>query len=91
MSKDDIESKLKEIKELQQMRDEIDQNITELEEQIKADMQQQNIDEIKTNLFTVRWKAITSNRFDSKSFKAENEKLYMLYLKPSVTRRFSIA
>jgi len=91
MSKQDIESTLKEIKELQQMQTEIEQQISELQDKVKKQMEAEGTDEIKTNLFTARWQQITANRFDSKAFKADNANLYAMYIRPMVTRRFSIA
>ena len=42
------------------------------------------------NDFTVSWKNVTSNRLDTKAFKEEVPEIYEHYVKPSVSRRFTI-
>lgn len=43
-----------------------------------------------TDSFQVTWKNVSSKRFDSKAFEAENKELYIKYLKESVYRRFAV-
>ena len=46
-------------------------------------------DTLETGAYKVTYKEITTNRFDSKSFKADHAKLYAAYTKPSTSRRFT--
>jgi predicted phage-related endonuclease len=48
-------------------------------------------DTITADIFKVTWKPVTSNRFDTAGFKKTHADLYGQYLKPSITRRFSIS
>lgn len=44
----------------------------------------------RTSGYAVKWSNVESARLDSKSLRAENPEVYQQYLKPTVTRRFSI-
>lgn len=54
-------------------------------------MDRRETEEIKTELFTVRYKAVKSSRFDSKRFKADDPEMYSQYMKETVSRRFTVA
>ncbi|MDM5193520.1 YqaJ viral recombinase family protein [Bacillus hominis] len=76
-------------------RDQVDREIKVLQEQ-KAEYE----NKIKAKLgtseaggtenYTVYWKAYTTNRFDSKRFKAEHPDLYEQYAKESKSRKFTV-
>ena len=42
------------------------------------------------NDITVSWKNVTTNRLDTKAFKEEVPEIYEHYVKPTVSRRFTI-
>ena len=54
-------------------------------------MTAQNVEEMTVDVFKLRYKAVTSNRFDSKAFQATHAELYAQYTKPTTYRRFSVA
>ena len=69
----------------------------ELEVQIKENtdlckelMESKLLEEVECGEYTVRWTATAASRFDTTTFKKEHEELYMQYLKPSTSKRFSI-
>ena len=82
--------KIKELKELEQYKKEIDSEIESLKDEIKKEMDSLGTDEYKTDLFTVRYKLVKSKRFDNKSFKLSHKDLYEAFSKESITKRFSI-
>lgn len=82
--------KIKELKELEQYKKEIDSEIESLKDEIKKEMDSLGTDEYKTDLFTVRYKLVKSKRFDNKSFKLIHKDLYEAFSKESITKRFSI-
>ena len=84
MTYKEIEAKLKELKEL-------NDQITELEDAIKAEMTAQNTDTLRAGAFKATWKPYTSSRFDSSAFKKTHEELYKQYSKETVTKRFLVA
>ena len=91
MSANDLTAKIRELKELNQMAEEIASEITEIEDTIKAEMTARETDEMTIDVFKVRWTKVTSSRFDTTSFKKTHTDLYNQYVKQTESRRFSIA
>lgn len=91
MSVNELTSKVKELKELKAMMDELQAEITAIEDTIKAEMTAKEVEEIQVDVFKVRYKTIISNRFDSKAFKATHAELYNQYTKATESRRFTVA
>ena len=81
MSKTEMTSKIRELKELKAMADELAAEITAIEDSIKADMTAQGVEELTVDVFTVRYKTVTSNRFDTTAFKKTHADLYAQYTK----------
>ena len=91
MSAQEITSKVREIKELTRMKEELEQEIAALQDAIKAEMDARQTEEIIVDVFKVRWTSVTSNRFDTTGFKKTHKDLYEQYTKASTYKRFSIA
>lgn len=91
MSTKDLHAKVKELKELQRMADELAAEITNIQDEIKAEMLNRNTDEIITGEYKIRWKEVVSNRFDSTAFKNKYSDLYSQFTKQTTTKRFTIA
>ena len=83
-------AKIRAIKELEQQKKQTEESIDELKDEIKAYMDKNKTSELAVGVFTVHWSETTSERFDSKAFKKDNEELYTEYLKTTTTKRFSI-
>lgn len=82
--------KIKTIKELEQQKKQIEESIGDIKDEIKSFMEKNKTSELVVDVFTVHWSESISERFDSKAFKKDNEKLYSEYLKETTTKRFSI-
>lgn len=91
MSKNEMTSKVRELKELKALLDELNAEITAIEDEIKAEMTTLNVEEMTVDVYKVRYKTVTSNRFDSTAFKATHADLYNQYTKQTTSRRFSVA
>lgn len=91
MSTNELTSKVRELKELKTMADELAAEITSIEDIIKAEMAARNTEEMQIDIFKIRWSKCTSNRFDSTSFKKAMPELYSQFTKPSEYRRFTVA
>ena len=91
MNRTELEAKIVELKDLKVMAEELQAEITAIEDTIKAEMTEQQVNEMQVGIFKVRWTPVKSNRFDSKSFQAKYEDLYKQFLKVVETKRFSIA
>ncbi|MCH5186872.1 MAG: hypothetical protein J1F63_00610 [Oscillospiraceae bacterium] len=48
-------------------------------------------EELLIGEYVVRYKTVTTNRFDTTSFKKIHADMYADFLKPSVSRRFTVA
>lgn len=90
MNKKELESKIIELKELKVMAEEVQAEITAIEDTIKAEMTAQNVTELHAGMFKIRWVNVTSNRFDTNAFKRIYSDLYNQFLKQSNSKRFSI-
>lgn len=91
MSTIEMFNKVKELKELKAMIEELEAEATAIEDTIKAEMIAQNVEEMQVDIFKIRYKTIVSSRFDSKAFKATHADLYDQYTKQTESRRFTVA
>ena len=84
-----IDARMRKLEALEEQRKELESQI----EAVKAEIQEEMGDDelIETPGFIIRWTFTSSNRFDSKSFKSEHERMYNQYLKETQSRRFSYA
>ncbi len=83
-------AKIRAIKELEHQKKQTEESIDELKGEIKAYMDKNKTSELMVDVFTVHWSETTSERFDSKAFKKDNEELYSEYLKETTSKCFSI-
>lgn len=91
MNRTELENKVKELKELKAMAEELQTEITAIEDSIKAEMTALNVNELQAGIFKVRWTPVKSNRFDSTAFKSKYAELYAQYTKVVETKRFTVA
>lgn len=91
MSAHELRAKVRELKELKAMADELDAEITAIENELKAEMAAQNTEEMIVDMFKIRWQTVTANRFDSTAFKKVHGDLYAQFTKPQTSRRFTIS
>lgn len=91
MSKTEMTSKVRELKELKAMADELAAEITSIEDSIKADMTAQGVDELTVDVFTIRYKTVKSSRFDTTAFKKAMPDLAAQFTKQTESRRFTVA
>lgn len=91
MSTNELTSKVKELKELKMLAEELAAEITAIEDSIKAEMTARETEELITGEYKIRWKKVVSNRFDVTTFKKSHADLYEQYTKTTETRRFTVA
>lgn len=91
MSINEMTSKVRELKELKRMMEELEAEMTSIEDEIKAEMATRGADELVAGEYKVRWTVVNSNRFDTTAFKKAMPDLAAAYTKITTTRRFSIA
>ena len=88
MSNPNMEAKVKELLELKRMKEELEAEITSMEDEIKNGMGDEET--LLAGAFKVTWTPYTSTRFDSARFKKEHAELAEAYTKTTTTRRFSV-
>ena len=91
MSTIEMETRVKELRELRRMAAELEAEIEGLQDSIKAEMTARNTEEVSGSDWRITWKPVTSARFDSKAFKATYAELYQQYTKETTSRRFVVA
>lgn len=91
MSTHEIQAKVFELKELQALIDEATAQVDGIKDELKNYMVEQGTDELNVGIFKLRYKAVTSNRFDSSAFKEKHKELYELFSKKPTSMRFSVA
>ena len=91
MSTKDITAKVRRLKRLQAKADELLNEINAIQDELKAELTAQNAEELNAGEYKIRFTTVTSNRFDSKSFKALYSELYKQFTKQTTSRRFTIA
>ena len=91
MSKKKLQEKVQELVELRQMAAELADEISTLEDEIKADMDRQGVDILEAGKHTIRWAVVKSSRFDSRAFRETYPSIYDQYTKSTEVRRFTVA
>lgn len=91
MTVQNIELKVKELKELQRMSEELNAEMESIKDELKREMELRCTDEIITNEYKLRYKAVESKRFDTTAFKNKYIDLYEQFTKLTVSKRFTVA
>lgn len=81
---------LREIAEYRRIIEDAEAELEVLKKDAIMRMKGLGVDELKSDEHKATYKAVTSNRFDSKAFKADGyEELYKEYSKPQTSMRFN--
>lgn len=91
MSTNELQTEVTELKDLKALAEELQAEITALEDELKAECIKQGSEELQAGIFKVRYKAVSSNRFDTKAFRMAYSDLYEQFTKQTKGYRFSIA
>ncbi len=89
MSINEIESKVRELRQLQALIEEAEQEAEAIKNQIKAHMG--NSEELRAGEYKITWKAVTASRLDSKALKAALPDVVERFTRTTTSRRFCIA
>ena len=87
----EIDAKVKELRELRNMEAEVKSAITAIEDSLKAEMLAKSTDVLSGKDYTITWKTVITNRFDSAAFKLTHADLFRQYSKSVTSRRLVIA
>ena len=91
MSKTDIITKIDELKELEELLEEVKTAAETIRDEIKAEMLKQDTEELEAGQYIIRWTSVLTQRFDTTSFKKAMPDVYKAFTKQTASRRFSIA
>lgn len=91
MNKTEMTAKVRELKELKALQEELNAEISAIEDTIKAEMTATGCEEMSVDIYKIRWTKVISNRFDTTAFKKAMPEVYGRFTKQTETRRFSIA
>lgn len=86
-----VEKQVKEYKKLQAMIDELQEKSKEIKESIIKVMEEKQAEELKIDVYKVRYVTVVSNRFNVTDFKKSHTDLYNEYLKENMCKRFTVA
>ncbi len=87
----ELDSKIKELRELRRMADELQQEIDGITDSIKAEMTARNVDTLTGADWKATWKTVTSSRLDTAALKKALPQVAEQFMKTSTSRRFVLA
>lgn len=91
MSINDMNSKIKELRELRRMADELAVEMESITDSIKRHMDAEGVDTLNGTDWKVTYKAVTSSRLDTTALKKALPDLTAQFTKTTTARRFCIA
>ena len=86
-----IENRVKKLQAIEAQQKELEAAADAIRAELKADLEEKGVEELKTQTFILRWKEIVSSRLDGKALKAAFPDVYGQFCRASVSRRFTIA
>ena len=90
MSTNDLVIKVEQLKELENLLEEVKVEAEAIRDEIKQEMMARDTEELEAGQYIVRWTSILSNRFDTTAFKKVMPDVYKAYTKQISSRRFTI-
>ena len=90
MSERMIENRIRKLQELEAQQKELEAAADAIRAELKATLEEQGVEELKTRNFIVRWKEIVSSRLDGKALKAALPDVFSTFSKESSSRRFTV-
>ena len=88
MSNPAMEAKVHELMELKRMKEELDSEIVQIEDEIKAVMGNEEM--LVAGAYKISWKSVTSSRLDSTALKKALPVIAERFMKSTTTRRFCV-
>ena len=90
MSRNELIAKIEALNEWERLIAEAQAEDEAIKDSIKAEMLEQQTEELEAGAYIIRWTSVLTNRFDSTAFKKEYNELYKRFTKQISSRRFSI-
>lgn len=90
MSQNEITAKARELKELMALIDQAQAEAETIKDELKGFMDQNGTEELKADVYKIRYTKVKSKRFDSAALKKDAPGLYEQYTRSTTARRFTI-
>ncbi len=91
MSMNEMESKVRELRQLQALIEEAQHEAESIKDAIKASMTAQGADELWAGEYKITWKAVTASRLDTAALKKALPDVVERFTKATTSRRFCVA
>lgn len=91
MSMNELTAQVRELKELRAMRDELEAEITSIEDVLKAEMEAKGAEEMVVDVYKLKYSTVKVSRFNTAAFKATHSALYDQYTTQKEIKRFCLA
>ena len=91
MSKIELLAKIELLNKYEAMMEEVKAQADTIRNEIKAEMDARELEEMIAGQYIVRYTAVLSNRFDTTAFKKVMPEIYQAYTKQVSSRRFTIS
>lgn len=88
MSTQEVESKIRELRQLQQLIEEAQQEAESIKNTLKAHMGER--EELRAGEYKITWRPVTSARIDTTALKAALPDVAAAFTRETVTRRFCV-
>ena len=89
MSMNEIEAKVRELRELQALIEEAEQEAEAIKDSIKAQMG--DSEELRAGEYKITWKPVTTTRLDTVALKKALPDVAQAFTRETITRRFCVA
>ena len=91
MTRDELSTTVKDLKELRTLQDRITVKIKALEDALKEHMADTDIFTLTGDDYSVSWNEVSSTRLDTTALKHDLPDIAAQYMKTNVTRRFIVS
>ena len=91
MSKVELLAKIELLNKYEAMVEEMKAQADSIRNEIKAEMEARELEEMIAGQYIIRYTAVLSNRFDTTAFKKVMPEIYKAYTKQVSSRRFTIS
>ena len=86
-----MNERVRELRELRQMANELAAEIEAIESEVKAEMSARNVDTLTGTDWRITWKSVTSSLLDTAALKRELPELAERFTRQTTVRRFVVA
>ena len=91
MSRNELIAKIEALNEWEQLMEEAKTQVELLKESLKDELIERNVEELEAGSYIIRYKTVSTSRFDSTAFKKHYTDLYKAFLKQTTSHRFTIS